>query len=95
MEARGFFVCSADLEDELLRALGTEAVLAIIAAEGELQAFHALQRQPAQRGRAVEAQLHRFLGVKSGRKARYARALVDALDPRNVPRPLARLLDRI
>ena len=88
MEALGFFVCVADLEDELIRALGTVAVQEIIEAQGELGSFHIFQKQPAQRGRATDAQLRRFIGTRSGRKIRYATALVDALDLARVPRPL-------
>jgi hypothetical protein len=47
-----------------------------------------MQRQPAQRGRTVEAQLRRFMGTHSGRKLKYARLLVEALDLDAVPRPL-------
>src|SRR6218665_2087582 len=36
LETCGFFACEADLEDELIRALGPEAVQRVIAAEGEL-----------------------------------------------------------
>jgi len=36
--------------------------------------------------------LRRFLGSGSGRKVRYARLLVEALAPAQVPRPLDRLL---
>src|SRR3954454_20943987 len=46
LEALGFFVCEADLEDELIRALGAEAVLEVVAANGGLGAFRTLQRQP-------------------------------------------------
>jgi hypothetical protein len=92
MEALGFFVCVADLEDELIRALGTAAVQEIIEAQGELGSFHIFQKQPAQRGRATEAQLRRFMGTRSGRKIRYATLLVDALDLTRVPRPLDRVL---
>jgi hypothetical protein len=95
MEAHGFFVCCRDLEDELIRALGTDAVLAVVEANGELRAFRTMQSQPAQRGHTVEEQLHRFIGTKSGRKARYARALVEALDLAHVPAPLSRLLDHL
>ncbi len=49
LEAAGFFVCTVDLEDELIRALGTEVVEEIIAAQGELRSLRTLQRQPAQR----------------------------------------------
>lgn len=92
MASLGFHVCVADLEDELIRALGVEGVERVLAAGNDLTRFRAFQNQPAQRGRAVERQLRRFLGTTSGRKARYARALVFAVDPDRVPRPLARVL---
>ena len=95
MENLGFHMCVADLEDEMVRALGSEAVERVIAAEDELRAFRTMQRQPAWRARPVEDQLRRFLGVKSGRKIRYGRLLVDALDLDRVPRPLRRVLDHV
>ena len=88
MERLGFFVCSADLEDELIRALGAASVEAVVDAEGDLGSFRTLQKQPEWRGRATEQQLRRFMGSGSGRKIRYARLLVDALDLGQVPRPL-------
>jgi hypothetical protein len=88
MEALGFFVCDADIEDELIRALGTQAVEQLVESEGELGPFRTFQKQPAQRGRPLAAQLHRFIGTRSGRKIRYGRLLVEALDPAKVPRPL-------
>jgi OLD-like protein len=93
IEAHGFFVCIADLEDELIRALGPERVEAVIDSEGELGSFRTMQKQPAQQGRTVEQQLRRFMGTRGGRKIQYARLLVDALDLDNVPRPLDRLLE--
>ena len=51
-----------------------------------------MQQQPAHRGSPVERQLRRFMGTHSGRKLQYARALVEALDLEDVPRPLAELL---
>ncbi len=87
-----FFACEADLEDELIRALGVEAVAAVIEAEGELPSYRLLQRQPAQRERAEAQQLHRFFGSHSGRKLRYAGLLVDALHLERTPAPLAALL---
>lgn len=88
MERIGFFVCRADLEDELIRSLGVAGVEAVIEDQGELGSFRTMQRQPAQRGRTVEAQLRRFMGTHSGRKLKYARLLVEALDLDAVPRPL-------
>ncbi|MGH3027507.1 MAG: TOPRIM nucleotidyl transferase/hydrolase domain-containing protein [Gaiellaceae bacterium] len=95
MERLGFFVCVRDLEDELIRALGAAAVEDVVAAQGELRSFRTLQKQPAQRDWTTEAQLRRFLGTHSGRKARYAEALVQALDLERVPRPLELVLARV
>jgi hypothetical protein len=95
MESLGFFVCVADLEDELIRSLGDERVEAVIAEQGDLGSLRTFQQQPFQRERPLHQQLRRFMGVRSGRKAHYSRALVDALDLRAVPRPLALLLDRV
>jgi hypothetical protein len=95
MERLGFFVCSADLEDELIRALGTESVERVVEAEGELGSFRTLQKQPGWRGRSADQQLRRFMGSGSGRKIRYARLLVDALDLTRVPRPLDRVLAHV
>ena len=95
MEELGFFVCEADLEDELIRALGTSAVEAIIETQREGVAFRSFQRQPAQRGRPLEAQLHRFMGTLAGRKIRYGRLMVEALDLGRVPRPLDCVLARV
>jgi hypothetical protein len=95
MEGLGFYVCVMDLEDELIRALGAAAVEAVIAAQGELDSFRTLQKQPAWRGQRVEAQLRRFMGSGATRKIRYAQLLVDALDLAQVPRPLHRLLAHV
>jgi predicted ATP-dependent endonuclease of OLD family len=85
-------VCFADLEDELIRALGVEGVEQVIAAAGELASFRTLQQMPAQRQRTHEQQLRRFFGTKSGRKLKYARLLVEALDLQQVPRALQNVL---
>lgn len=92
MEALGFYVCTADLEDELIRALGTAAVERVIQEQGELRSLRRFQHQPAQRGRSASEQLHRFLGTQSGRKSTYARLLTESLDLAHVPRPLDRVL---
>ena len=91
----GFFKCSSDLEDELIRALGVEAVEAVIASAGESRSLELLAGMPAQRDWTRVEVLRRFLGSKSGRKARYAALLVEALEPRRVPEPLAAVLARV
>jgi hypothetical protein len=50
LESRHFYVCAADLEDELIRALGTATVEQILDAHGDLTAFRTFQQQPAQQG---------------------------------------------
>jgi hypothetical protein len=95
MEDLGFYVCVADLEDELIRALGTAAVERIIDGQGELESFRTFQRQPAWRGRTTEARLRRFLGTHSGRKIQTAALLVSALDLSRVPRPLDGVLAHV
>jgi hypothetical protein len=88
----GFFVCVADLEDELIRSLGAGRVERLIAAEGELTPFQTFVKQPAHRGEPREQQLHRFLGTRSGRKIRYGHLLAAAVGLTRVPGPLAGLL---
>jgi hypothetical protein len=92
MEALGFYVCTEDLEDELIRALGSTVVEDVIAAHGELRSFRTFQQQPAQRQQSIWQQLHRFMGTRSGRKAQYARLLAGAVDLAQVPRPLDSVL---
>jgi hypothetical protein len=92
MERLGFYVCTEDLEDELIRSLGSDVVERIVDGQGELTSFRTFQRQPAQQGKTTAQQLRRFMGTRAGRKIHYARVLVEALDPAGVPRPLDRLL---
>jgi len=94
-EAEGFrralehvFVCDPDLEAELIRALGADEVLRVLAAHRDLGPFRTLQKQPSWRGRPIEEQLRRFMGSGGRRKIRYARHLVEALDLTRVPAPL-------
>jgi len=95
MERLEFYVCVADLEDELIRALGSSAVEDVVAAQGHLGCFRTLQKQPAWKGRSTDEQLRRFMGSGGRRKIRYARWLVDALDLTRVPRPLDRVLAHV
>jgi hypothetical protein len=93
-QALGFFVCDADLEDELIRALGTAAVEQVIASEGELGSFRRFQAQPFQQAQDHQAQLRRFMGTRAGRKVRYGALLVEALALDRVPRSLDLVLAR-
>jgi hypothetical protein len=95
MERLGFYVCVADLEDELIRALGAASVEKVVAAHGDLGSFRTLQKQPAWQGRPTEEQLRRFMGSGGRRKIRYARFLVEALDLTRVPRPLDGVLAHV
>lgn len=91
-ESSGFFCCVNDLEDELIRALGTNSVESLLQTQDELRSFRRFQRQPAQQGRDTHSQLKRFMGTRSGRKIRYGSLLVAALAPDRVPLPLRRVL---
>jgi Overcoming lysogenization defect protein-like, TOPRIM domain len=82
------YVCVPDLEGELIRALGVERMLEIV----DRDAFATMQRQPAQRGRPIELQLHRWLRASSSRYHRYLPVLADALELDRVPAPLAGVL---
>ena len=88
------YVCTADLEDELIRALGSGRVEEVVAAQGELETFRNFQNQPAWRGRPVETQLRRWL-QNGGRYLRYPPLLVEALEPAELPPPLAGLLEHV
>jgi hypothetical protein len=89
----GVFVCVDDLEDELIRAVGTAGVEALFDSQGDLGSLRSMQRQPAWRDQPVQAQLRRFLGAGARRKLRYASLLVEAAVARDaLPGPLDGLL---
>ena len=92
MEELGFYVCDADLENELVRALGAAAVVRIIEGQGELGPFRTFRKQLAKRDLPLEEQLWRFMW---NRKIRYAPLLVEALDLDRVPRPLDGVLSHV
>jgi hypothetical protein len=92
MERLGFYVCEADLEDELIRCLDAPVVEEILAAHGKLGSFRTYQKQPAHRARTTEEQLRGFL---NNWKIQLAAPLVEALDLSRVPRPLDGVLTRV
>lgn len=95
LEKCGFFGCTPDLEDELIRAIGPEQVEGLVEAEGGIVSFRRLQRQPAQRERSLHDQLRRLMGGRAGGKYHYARLMAEAVDLDRVPRPLNAVLDHI
>jgi hypothetical protein len=95
MERLGFYVCVADLEDELIRANGPGRVEAVLDSQGDLGSFRTFQKQPAWQGQTIERQLRRFLQSADRRSLRYARLLVEALEPAEAPRPLDGVLAHV
>lgn len=95
LESFGFFACVADLEEELIRALGAEAVEHVLEAQGELISFRRFQAMPQHRLTPADQQLRRFLGRRATRKIRSARRLVERLDIDRLPRPLVQLATRM
>ena len=91
----GFFVCEADLEDELIRAVGPQAVAAALADLGDEGRFATFRQQPEWRDRPLHDQLRRFAGSRSGRKEQLAGALARRLDPAHLPSPLEGLVERV
>ena len=95
LQERGFFRCTADLEDELIRAIGAQRVEQLVEAQGEIASFRRLQRQPALRERSLHDQLRRLMSGRSGGKLRYAGIMAEAVDLHLVPRPLDAVLDYV
>jgi hypothetical protein len=95
MERLGFYVCVADLEDELIRAHGATSVEQVVDAQGDLRSFRTLQKQPQWRDRPTDEQLRRFMGSGARRKIRYARLLVETLELGKMPRPLDLVLAHV
>ena len=95
MARLGFHVCTEDLEDELIRALGTERVVEVLGDLGLLDRFATFCRQPTWTGRPVADQLRRFAGTTSGRKVLVAQALASSMSPARVPPPLAALVEQV
>lgn len=85
----GFFECVADLEEELIRALGPAQVVEALDAIGDGARFETFVHQPQWRDRPIGDQLHRFAGSGSGRKALLAEQLAQRLTPATTPAPLA------
>jgi hypothetical protein len=95
LAAHGFHTCRRDLEDELIRALGTDRVRAVLDDLALGQTFDRFCRQQAWQGRPTHEQLHRFAGTVSGRKSVFARGLAAAVGDDEVPEPLRHLLDDV
>lgn len=95
LESAAFFACVADLEDELIRALGTEAVERALEAQAELKSFRRFQAMPHHRSEPVHQQLRRFLGTRATRNVRCAKRFVESLALARLPHPLVQLAARL
>jgi hypothetical protein len=95
LEALGFYACTLDLEDELIRAAGADVIEGVLADHHDLARFRTFQRQPFQRDRPIEAQLRRFAGTAAGRKTWFAADVVEVLPLEKMPQPMLRLLDAV
>lgn len=92
MNARGFFVCDVDLEDEIVRAHGDTAAEAIIAQHGATARFAAFASQPANRALSRTEQL---TGFARRSKTRWAPRLVAALSSAAMPTPIKEVLANV
>lgn len=95
LERAGFYACSVDLEDELIRAAGEDAISRLIEGSGDAQPWHAFRRQQAWQGRPVDQQFRRFIRSVSERNSRYIRKMIESIDPLDLPRPVRLLLGHI
>jgi Overcoming lysogenization defect protein-like, TOPRIM domain len=93
LEALGFFTCDKDLEDELIRAVGREAIEAVLDSQGDLSSFRTLQKQPAWSDRPFDDQAHRWLKAGARRTLRYAHLLALAMPMDRMPLPLRGVLE--
>jgi hypothetical protein len=83
LERLGFYVCVADLEDELIRALGTASVEQVLEAHGDLGSFRTLQKQPAWQGRAKKSSFGAsWAAAAAGRSATHACSSTRWISPR-------------
>jgi hypothetical protein len=92
MKLAGFMVCTKDLEQEFVRALGLHSAQAVVATDGEAAAFAAFQKQPAHSSATLDVQLCRFFQKE---KIRWAIPLVESLNLKAIPGPLNDLINQI
>ncbi|HEY6115052.1 MAG TPA: TOPRIM nucleotidyl transferase/hydrolase domain-containing protein [Candidatus Dormibacteraeota bacterium] len=95
LEQIGFFACTADLEDELIRAAGEATLSRLVELEGDAQPWRRFRSQQAWHGRPVDRQFRRFMRSVSERNSRYVRAIVETIDPSDLPRPLRLLIEHV
>ncbi|HXA29333.1 MAG TPA: AAA family ATPase [Candidatus Angelobacter sp.] len=90
METYGFYVCTPDLEGELVTALGAAATEALIDTHGEKPGYERFAQQPSNRGKTASELLAAFARTN---KVFWAPIFVDALDlNQRRPRPLFELI---
>lgn len=94
LAACGFYVCTRNLEEAMIRAVGPNAVEALIEAEGEIAPLRTLQKQAGWQDRPLADQILRFIRSRARRSLRYAAILIDACDSDKIPGPLDAVLVR-
>ncbi len=85
LEALGFFACSLDLEDELIRAAGPTSSRACSPTTATSSASARSSASPPSAAVRSSAQLRRFAGTASGRKTWFAADVVEVLPLDRVP----------
>jgi hypothetical protein len=75
------------------RAAGSASLSKLIELEGDVQPWQTFRRQDAWQGRPMDHQFRRFIRSVSGRNSRYIRAIIETIEPSELPRPLRLLLD--
>ncbi len=95
MARLGFFRCVDDLEDELIRAVGVDAIQEIVQSAGDVRPFRTFRNQPEWRDKPIDRQFRRFLGSGGRRKLHYARYLIEASDQERLPCPLLSVIEYV
>ena len=92
---QGFFGCSADLEDEFIRAIGESELERVVEQAGDTRSFRTLRLQPALRDRGLRHQFRRLIGGRFGAKERYAALMAEMVELSRVPAPLDGVLEYV
>jgi hypothetical protein len=86
----GFQVCEADLEDELVTAIGEVAAVEVVSQAGESSKFETFKQQPTNAGLSDRGLLLAFIRK---RKIKWAPLLAASVESDDIPTPIADLLE--